>query len=534
MTAVDGPPLPPQGARPGPAARACDPIAAALGNASLLGVGYLLLRRRLLAVLAVAVTITLGVILATRVRESWLEGVVLLWWVAVTAHGWYLARRRQRRTEPQAASAAATDTALRHPPPNPASRQRLAAAAVTVPVLLAVSTFRFDAGHIVATARDAHRDGECQRALSLLNGLPTAHRVANAPLTARTEAEAEACRILLQAKREAVSDPRRAVGMLERYADHPAALWQRADLLLTQAAIELDIALTGDVSALMTGYERLNDVIKQFPGREQDAGKALDRLLDRLPAGDACKTADITNWLHARHPTGNVLDQVRSRASTIAPTALAECGKALMDDERWHDARSYYRILISDHPEHELVAAAKSGVRKADLAIQLADVKKLLKPGESRLPAYCSRPTWYEGAPRYRGKGPHRALLFGQDGHKSKLPSSWLTSDPAKATLVICAGKSAYGTRVRTCYYQPRFSNSIYPVTFYKRKIPIRVYELRTGKLVKKTSLQIGGRSCPQRIYYSSRYLGDAPPSKRYVSSSTSDIRAAYRPLINP
>ena len=89
----------------------------------------------------------------------------------------------------------------------------------------------------MATARDAHRDGECQRALSLLNGLTTAHRVANAPLTARAEAEAEACRILLQAKREAVEQSEARRRDAERCADHPAALWQRAGLLLTQAAI---------------------------------------------------------------------------------------------------------------------------------------------------------------------------------------------------------------------------------------------------------------------------------------------------------
>lgn len=182
----------------------------------------------------------------------------------------------------------------------------------------------------------------------------------------------------------------------------------------------------------------------------------------------------------------------------MAPAAIADCGKALLADKRWHDARSWYRTLIINFPEHELVATAKRGVRKADLAIQLATVKKLLKPREPRLPAYCSSPARYEGAPRYRGRGPHRAMLFGQNGHKKKLPSSWLTSDPAKATLVICAGTSTYGTRVRSCYYQPELSNYLYEVTFYKRKIPVRVYELRTGKLVKKTSLRSAEEAAPE------------------------------------
>jgi hypothetical protein len=77
-----------------PGDRVHDPLAVALGNASLLGVGYLMLERRKLAVAAGAVTVVLVSALVS-VARSWCEVVVLLWWAAVIVHGWFLAGGRQ-------------------------------------------------------------------------------------------------------------------------------------------------------------------------------------------------------------------------------------------------------------------------------------------------------------------------------------------------------------------------------------------------------------------------------------------------------
>ncbi|MEV5413023.1 hypothetical protein AB0K60_29830 [Thermopolyspora sp. NPDC052614] len=54
------------------------------------------------------------------------------------------------------------------------------------------------------------------------------------------------------------------------------------------------------------------------------------------------------------------------------------------------------------------------------------------------------------------------------------------------------------------------------------------------GRLVTKTSVQIGGRSCPRRFTYTVYNFFNAPPDEAYVTSSTADIRKAYRPLIRP
>src|SRR5205809_338768 len=66
-------PAPPAGAQ------AHDPLAVALGNASLLSVGYLILGRRKLAVAAGLVTIALVSVLVS-VARPWCQVVVLVWW----------------------------------------------------------------------------------------------------------------------------------------------------------------------------------------------------------------------------------------------------------------------------------------------------------------------------------------------------------------------------------------------------------------------------------------------------------------------
>ncbi|MFF4471601.1 hypothetical protein ACFYZ3_18775 [Streptomyces sp. NPDC001599] len=62
-----------------------DPLAVAVGNASLLGAGYLILRRRALFWAAAVVTASL-LWLTYRTAETWCELLVVLWWAAVVGH----------------------------------------------------------------------------------------------------------------------------------------------------------------------------------------------------------------------------------------------------------------------------------------------------------------------------------------------------------------------------------------------------------------------------------------------------------------
>ncbi|MET8862215.1 hypothetical protein ABZW11_04570 [Nonomuraea sp. NPDC004580] len=489
-----------------------DPVAVALGNASLLGVGYLMMRRPLLALGTGVVTCGLLVVLAMAVRATWFEVLVLVWWAAPIAHGWWLARGGE-----------------------PVRQQRLAGLGTALVVLLAVGHLRFDAARIEQDAAAAHRRGDCARALSILDGLGAGHHLADAPLSARAENGSAACRLLVTAGEQAAGDRLLAARTLQTYREHPAALWQgaegrRADLFLAQATADLATALTGDTKALETGFAHLKQALKA--GQETKAAQVLDGFLSALPAKDACATRTITDWL-AEHKTGDgVLDRAADVVPEVAPAAIVGCGDALAEDKEWKQAKAQYEQLLDQYPKDDLAAKAKKGKERAGLEIELANVKKLLKGDE---PDYCKRPAPYHGAPRYRGGGPHRAIMVGRKDHRAKLPKSWLAKDPEDAVLVICAGESKNGAAVRTCPYLSAHAPGGYAdVTFRKRKIPVRVYELRTGKRVGPTSVQISGTSCPRRIHYTYYTYDLGPPGDMFVKSSTSDIRAAYGRLIRP
>ncbi|MFI6501281.1 tol-pal system YbgF family protein [Nonomuraea typhae] len=506
---------------PGPKVR--DPMAVALANASLLGVGYVLMGRRRLAVGTGLVTIVLLLVLTLAAPYVWFQVVVLLWWAAVTAHGWYLAAGRTFTPVAESGSV---------------GRQRLVALGVVVPVLVAVGVLRLDAARIERDAAAAHRAGRCAQALPVLRGLWFGHRVADAPLAARADDSVEACELLVKAERQAVSDRLPATETLRTYGDHPGALWpgvrvRRADLFLAQAAQELGTSLTGDVRALETGFGRLPKVLREFPDQEAKVHAVLDGFLGSLPVGDACDTKALTDWLGRQEGEGGVQKRVTEAVARVAPAAIVGCGDAFATGKDWTHARDQYTQLLKQYPKHPLAAAAKKGAERATLAIELAYVRTILK-GPS--PVYCDRPAAYHGAPPYRGAGPHRTMLFGNDGHRKKLPRSWLAKDPANAVLVICAGEMTYGNAVTSCYYEPdRGPRRLYKVTFRMRKIPMRVYELRTGKPVDTTSLQISGTFCPARIHYETDDANDnAPPAKMYVKSSKADVRAAYGLVIKP
>jgi hypothetical protein len=103
------------------------------------------------------------------------------------------------------------------------------------------------------------------------------------------------------------------------------------------------------------------------------------------------------------------------------------------------------------------------------------------------------------------------------------LPAEWVTGDVTKATRVLCVGAREFGTSVETCPYLGSGN-----VTFHRIALPVRVYELRTGRLVTDTRVEISGTSCPYFIYI---YGHD---TKMYVTPSDSQIQAAFGPLISP
>jgi hypothetical protein len=458
---------------PGPQAR--DPLAVALGNASLLGVGYLLLGRRALAAAAAAVTVVLVAVLVA-VGHVWCEVVVLVWWAAGIVHGWFLAGGRTR------------GTAVR--------RQRLVALGTAVAVLLAVGLLRFDASRIAHHVTEARERGDCAGVLSAQGGVWFGDRIGDAPLTARGDDSVRACHRLATAR------------------------------------AELTTGLGGDTGALKDGFGILAGVLAE-PGNGRTVETVLNGFLNRLPTKDNCHTVTVTDWLRDRKPSHDTLDRSAATATRTAPAALAGCGDDLMAAKNWKQARTRYRQLLDQYPADGLAAKARKGVERATLSIELANVRSLLNGPTGIEPDYCAKPAKYSGAPP-RGKGTGRALFYGNDTYREKLPGSWLTTDVTHAALVVCAGDKEHGTSVRTCPYENKLS-PYFPtqVTFHKIAIPVKVYELRTGRLVTGRKVQISGASCPAKLWYTT-YTGltdIGPPSDVYVKASTADVRAAFRPL---
>ncbi|WP_406218265.1 tetratricopeptide repeat protein [Streptomyces canus] len=461
---------------PSSAPDAPDPMAVALGNASLLGVGYLMLRRRGLALAAVAGTAGLVSGLVTTASPSY-EVAVLLWWAAVVVHGWFLARggggrvavRRQRR-------------------------QRLVALGITLPLLLAVGLLRFDAFRIGRSVTEARESGDCARVLNAQDSVWFGHRVADAPSTARGDEAVAAC-----------------------------------DRLRTAGA-ELGTALTGDTEALADGFGTLASVLAE-DGNKKTVEATLNGFLGRLPAKDPCDTAAVTDWLRDRGRSHDVLDRAADTAALTAPAALAGCGDDLLADDSWEEARTYYDRLLDQYPGSDLADRARKGARKATLSIELANVSNLLSGETGTQPEYCANPAKYSGA-KPMGKGTNPALFYAFDedgtasGYPKQFPGSWKADDAADAVLVVCMGEDTFGDSVETCPYRSESSGAVGYVSFHKIEIPVKVYELRTGRLVADRKIQISGTSCPATIYTAESTVS------MYVDASKSDVWSAFRPLV--
>ncbi|MCT2588803.1 hypothetical protein LHJ74_02420 [Streptomyces sp. N2-109] len=451
-----------------------DPLAAALGNASLLGIGYLLLGQWRLAALAALCT---GMLLSFSASDAtaWWEVVLLLWWVSGIAAGWFLARGR-------------AEHAVRR-------GQRAGALAVTVAVLLAAALLRVDAYGIEDRVNEAREGGDCETAVAAQDEVWFGHRLAGAPVVAPGDAVVEACH------------------RLER------------------AAARLTAGRSGSADDLRQGFGILAGVLEK-PGNEKTVETVLDGFLDGLPTEDSCKTAEITDWLRDRKPTRDVLDQSADTATRTEPAALMGCGDELMDEDSWKKARTHYQHLLDEHPDDARTGEARSGVKKATLAIELDNVRGLVDSAVDASSGYCDAPAQYSGAPKYR-KGENRALFLGDSEYTGKLPGDWRTEDPAKAALVVCADTAKNGAAVETCDYENDRSEFLpHQVTFYKVKIPLKVYELRTGKRLDPREVQISGGSCPSVLRYEYYGTADLGPGDQFVSTAKSGVRDAFRSVI--
>lgn len=427
--------------------RTRDPLAAALGNASLLGIGYFMLGRWRFAVANLAIGFVL-VAYVVAVAQVWAEIVVLVWWAAVAVHGWFLAGWDAAR--PAAPFPAARPDGDRGP--------RLIAAGAMAVVLLAFGLLRFDAVRIGGNVADARADGDCPGVLRAQGGVWLGDRIGDAPLSAEGDGVVRTCH------------------------------------RLQAAAAGLGNALTnGDPGALRAPFRTLGNVLAE-PGNEKIVEPVLNRFLSGLPTSNACGTAALTDWLRDHKPAKPPLNRTADAVRRTAPAALLGCADDQLNDENWDQAKARYQQLVDDYPDDERVGKAKDGA-------ELANVSGLLAGSSDDQPAYCSHPAKYGSAPKY-GKGTNKTMFFGNTDYTGKLPKSWKTDDPADAALIVCAGDDKRGSTVATCPYTSQQTGKVYSVSFHKINIKVRAYELRTGEKVADRTLEIGGSACPSTIHW--------------------------------
>ncbi|WIM94346.1 hypothetical protein ACTOB_006364 [Actinoplanes oblitus] len=474
-------PMAPQPMPPAPPRepKKTDRLAVALANASFLSIGYFMMRRAAFGVLTLLVSFILLFFVVPSVHTVLIEIVAVLWWLAMIAHGYFLAKG----------------------PVEPATqlRQRIVGGAAAAVVLLVLGLLRVQAGSIGQTVDDAQASGDCKHAMESLDKVWLGLRMADAPLAAEGDDTVKACRQLTEAGETLTSG-------------------------VTEA----------DVTELNTGFNQINTVLATLPGHEKMADAVVDKFMTQLPAKDGCDTATIMDWLAKRPKTNNTLDRTTELVAKQEPAALLSCGDSFMAASEWTDAKGVYQHLIDAYPNDGGKAKAQAGIARANLQLELKTVKEKLATGSgSSTPTYCGSPSKYSAAKPY-GKGTNRALFYGNSGQSGRLPKGWSASDVTNATLVVCIGADTQGASVQTCSYRSNYgSGPSYKVTFHKVKVSVKAIEIRTGRVVYNTTMQFGGSSCPETVHYQSTFGTDlGPPRHMDVDVKSADVKAQFQKLI--
>lgn len=296
-----------------------DPLAVAVGNGSLLGVGYLLIGRRGLALGTGLVTVVLLAVLAASGSGA-VEVVVLLWWAALIGHGWWSGRR----------------TPVRHP------RARWIGLVPAVVVLLAVASLRVNAASVAGSLDEARARGDCPGAVLAQQRSWPGSRLADAPAAADAADTLEACR------------------------------------LLQDARDRLGVALTPNIAELGSAYEEIGRVLTSLPGHERMVEVAMDDFVARLPAQDGCAATKIVEWLGGQPVRDDPRRRLADTATELAPTALVGCGDALRSGADFTGATDRYQEVLARFPGTPQAEQARQGLVAAAAGKQDVDTRQRL------------------------------------------------------------------------------------------------------------------------------------------------------------
>ena len=508
-SATAGPENPPPAPRPEPpTGHTPDRFSVVLGNATLLGIGYMLMRRPRLAMVSLIGSVSLLALIALYPHVVVWRLLLPVWWVALVVHSWLSA--------PGGRPAFFGER-------NPVWLQRVIAAACLM--LVSFAWLRLDTWTIVRDAETPHADGDCERAVGSLRWLSWAHGTAYGSLASRGESEREACELLLTAldESEGSASPTR----LGAYLDHPAALWEgagprRAELLLSEALGEIlwrEVKVLEDDNPAWARVEeafaQLSATLQDNPGQSEPVSAVVESFLADLAEAPPCKAKEIDTWLLAQTWEEPELAALIAPQADQLPTRMFYCA----GDLNTADADAAYQEFLTDYPEHELAVRA---------------AEALLSDG-----GYCDHPAAYPGAAAYEGGGPHAMWMLGMDPEEYGFPDSWLADAVDQAALVVCVEGPERGSYQQTCYYETGADQQLTSleghakVDFYASEFTVKAYELRTGELVEDYSEEVGD-PCPGELQYTNNSLmGDIVPSTYDSDYTDADVRSIFDRLMD-
>ncbi|MDN3241502.1 hypothetical protein [Glycomyces tritici] len=509
------PQFPPQSAapppRPAPPRRATDPVAAVAGNATMLGLGYMLMRRPVLAVLALCGTGFLLWSAAVQTENPLWRLLLPAWGLVMILHAWWLTRRsRPDRLVDLTDSAALLGSAK----PDPGRRSKVFAVTAAALVLLTAVWFRVDAWRIADDAETAHTAGDCEEATAALDRFDAVHRVAFGPAVLRGEEEREACALLLAALESSREAPTEAAATMETYLGHPGALWdgagpKRAQFMLEAALLDSH----PNPTVLEEAFAQLSTTLDEHPGQSAAVASTVEGFMAGLAEAPPCTGHAVDDWLAAQSWEAEELTAPVAAAVDQVPLRMLDCAKETAE-AGGGDGAVLFREFLTAYPDHERAGEAADGV---------------LASG-----TYCADPVAYRGAPDPGGTGPHPMQLAGSWGSEGRgFPDSWLATTAAETALVVCADAEA-GEFQEACRYR-RPSGDTFYAYFFAHRFTIKAYALQTGELVEEYAREIGD-PCPDTLdgTYATIFVQISDTSLSMASEYTDeDFRDMFAPLMD-
>ena len=497
-----------------PAGRPESDLAAVLiGNASLLGVGYLILRRWRLALLALAGTTVLVILLGVTAGSPLVLVALAVWGAAMVGHGWWLVRGTRSAVSPATRPWA----------------QRVVAGGVVVVLVGLVVGLRGGTAQTVHEAADAHVAGDCERASELLAGLDPVDRAVSGPMALKGAADLEACRLLIDALalgEQDQPDLSAAAAEVARYLEHPNAVWEGAGA--QRAAFLLDAAYDGgrlDQEVLETGFEQLRTTLEDHP-READrvAATAETFLTDLAKEPDDCAVRDVVEWVDGQDWTVPQLAEPVAAASGEVPRRVLRCARALADEGELTASRNTYQAFLHDFRADRRADTASDELYGVITDIQRKKVRMLLAADR-----YCANPQPYRGAAPYRVSGVNPMRVFGIKPTAHEFPRRWHAHDLDDMVLVACVDGPKKGSYQDTCLYESDASPFGSDVRFYASRFDVKLYEVRTGRQVAAFSDEFG-KPCPESILVESYTSFFVPPDTKRSSFTSADLRGMFEP----